>query len=106
MVKLHFAHFTTWPCSPTRLQREHINLGVGVVPFIIFCFFDGGPTRGIPSLSLFPVLVCASALFSPRLSARSARVSGTGIAAVILPHFAVIYLFYFALFFTRVLFRC
>lgn len=97
MVKLHVAHLTTWPCGPTRLQREHINLGAGTAPFAMRCFFDGGPGRGLPSLSLFPVLDCVSALFSPRLSARSARVSGTGTVGGIGPPFELISAFNLAL---------
>ena len=88
---------TTWPCGPTRLQREHINLAAGTTPFAIRCLFGGGPGRGLPSLSLFPVLDCVSALFSPRLSARSARVSGAGIGVGIGPPFELISAFNLAL---------
>lgn len=97
MVKLHFAHLTTCPCGPTRLQREHINLGMGAAPFTIFCFLVGGPGGGLPSLSLFPVLDCVSALFSPRLSARSARVSGVGMGGGIGPPFELFSAFNLAL---------
>ena len=97
MVKLHLAHLTTWPCGPTRLQREHINLGTGTVPFAVFCLFNGGPERGLPSRSRFPILVCMSALFSPRLSARSARVSGTVIGVGVGPPFELFSAFNLAL---------